>query len=257
VHNRDGASPTLTRVTAIGEGGSVYAAGIYANGVGVNPVIKHVEAYGSGGSGSFGLFLGWGRPTLVDVTAEAWGSNGSTAIFSQSTEYITMTNVTARASGGHNSLGIYVGYSDAALTNVVAIGRDGTSSSTGVHLDSNGIFTQTLVNVTAVGRGGGVTNYGVKHYSVNATLNNCTLLARGGATDYGFYTSGGVASGYEVRINNSQITAASHTLRGHADTTILTGASHLDGGPVDANLGTVACAGVYDEDYAFYASTCP
>lgn len=35
----------------------------------------------------------------------------------------------------------------------------------------------------------------------------------------------------------------------------LVGASQLAGGPV--NAGDPTCAGVYDENYAFFASTCP
>ncbi len=37
------------------------------------------------------------------------------------------------------------------------------------------------------------------------------------------------------------------------------GASQLDGPPVynDPSSTALTCAGLYDEDYAFYASTCP
>lgn len=37
----------------------------------------------------------------------------------------------------------------------------------------------------------------------------------------------------------------------------LVGASQLSGGPVFTVVGTMNCAGVYDEAYAFFASSCP
>jgi hypothetical protein len=58
-----------------------------------------------------------------------------------------------------------------------------------------------------------------------------------------------------VTINNSQITGSTNTIRNDTEFTTRVGASQLAGGSVIS--GVVICAGVYDESYTFYASTCP
>ena len=55
-----------------------------------------------------------------------------------------------------------------------------------------------------------------------------------------------------VKVENSQIEAAA-PIRVD-DGTALVGGSRLEGG---ANIGTVTCAGVWDENFVFYADTCP
>jgi hypothetical protein len=58
-------------------------------------------------------------------------------------------------------------------------------------------------------------------------------------------------------VNNSQVTGSTNTIRNDSAFTTRIGASKLDGGAVSVGGGTVTCAGVYDENYTFYASTCP
>jgi len=92
-------------------------------------------------------------------------------------------------------------------------------------------------------------------YSSSPTINNSVLRASGGSNNYGLYNS---ASGgaYTVLVNNSQITGSTNAIRNDAEFTTRIGASQLFGGAVTGG-GTVTCAGVYDENYAFSASTCP
>jgi hypothetical protein len=61
-----------------------------------------------------------------------------------------------------------------------------------------------------------------------------------------------------VLVNNSQVTGNTNTIYNDTEFTTRVGVSQLDGGPVFINGGTVTCAGVYDENYAFTAgSLCP
>jgi hypothetical protein len=58
-------------------------------------------------------------------------------------------------------------------------------------------------------------------------------------------------------VNNSQISGGTNTIRNDAEFTTRVGASQLSGGAVSVGGGTLTCAGVYDENYTFYASACP
>jgi hypothetical protein len=58
-----------------------------------------------------------------------------------------------------------------------------------------------------------------------------------------------------VKINNSVIAGSTYTIANGSGVTYV-GNSKLDGGP-SAVFEGVTCAGVYDENYAFYASNCP
>ena len=60
-----------------------------------------------------------------------------------------------------------------------------------------------------------------------------------------------------MHIDHCQIAGSVNTILNDAGYTTYVGASLLSGGIVDANGGTVTCAGVYDENYAFSISVCP
>jgi len=60
------------------------------------------------------------------------------------------------------------------------------------------------------------------------------------------------ASFNQTSIDNSEITGATATIRELG--TAMIGGSKLDGGAVS---GSVTCAGVRDESYTSFASTCP
>jgi hypothetical protein len=87
------------------------------------------------------------------------------------------------------------------------------------------------------------------------TISFGIINAESGTSNYGLYNS---ASGglYTVLVNNSQITGSTNTIRNDSEFTTRIGASQLSGGAITGG-GTVTCAGVYDENYAFSASTCP
>ncbi|CAG0959210.1 hypothetical protein GPROT1_00685 [Gammaproteobacteria bacterium] len=119
----------------------------------------------------------------------------------------------------------------------------------------NDSSSPTMTNVTATGSGG-TYSYGVLNNSSSSTIQNSVLSASAGTNNYGIDNN--APSGfYTVIVNNSQITGSTNTISNDSEFTTRVGASLSSGGAVSAGSGTVTCAGVYDETYAFYASTCP
>ena len=109
-----------------------------------------------------------------------------------------------------------------------------------------------ITNVTA-SASGGQQNSGVVNAYSSPTMTNVTASGSGGTNNWGVYSIG---SG-TVRINHSVIKGSTSTVVNGAGVITYVGNTQLDGGPVSFYGGTLTCAGVYDENYAFYASTCP
>jgi hypothetical protein len=172
-----------------------------------------------------------------------------------------ITNVTAIASGGTNTnYGVInsgvIDYatSSPSLTNVTA-SASGGNNNIGVFNDTDAYPTMT--NVTVSASGGTNINYGVYNYVSSPTINNSIIRASGGANSYGIYNN--YSTGIAIMVNNSQVSGGTNTIKdapSYGCTTRI-GASQLSGGAVSVSNGTVTCAGVYDENYVFYASTCP
>jgi hypothetical protein len=110
----------------------------------------------------------------------------------------------------------------------------------------------TNVTITALG---GTTSYGVFNASSLPTIQNSTIRVGGGTSNYGIYNSA-TGGTYTVKVSNCQVTSSTNTIFNDTEFTTRIAMSQLDGGAVTGG-GTVTCAGVYDEAYTFYASTCP
>lgn len=191
--------------------------------------------------------------TLTNVTASATGGASSNIAISNGSSAATMTNVTAYASGAINdNTGISNSGDSPNMTNVKVTAKGGANCY-GVQNMSTAA-TMTNVNVTA---SGGTQNIGVYCYQAYPTMTNVTITASGGTNNVGVSNSGFSDSltGI-VKINHSVIKGATNTIINAVGGTTLVGNSQLDGGTV-ANDGIVKCAGVYDENYDFFASTCP
>lgn len=256
--NRTDTSTTMDHVTTIATGGT-FAYGIQ-NSAAADPVFIDVTAIASGASSSnYGINdVSSDSLKMYNVVTEAHGGTSSDGFYSQSSTQIALTNVTAYASGASYSTGLYSGYTNATLINIVATGEGGTTTSRGISLDSNASYTQTLISATASAIGGGGSSYGLRiSGGINATINNCTISATGGANNYGVYFSTGGASMHFVTISNSQITAATATIRNQTNFTTGVGGTFLNGGAVIVNGGTLTCAGIYDENFTFSTATCP
>ena len=88
------------------------------------------------------------------------------------------------------------------------------------------------------------------------TIENSNIKSSGATTSDGVYNTGGSAGTIEL-IENSIITGITNSIRNETNFTTRVGSSKLAGGGVLPNGGTVTCAGVHDENYTFFASTCP
>jgi hypothetical protein len=191
-----------------------------------------------------------------------------------------MRNVTSRAVNNYSKYGVRNNSSSPRMEIVIATASGGGYSNDGVSnansssptminvtasggsggMYARGVFngdssSPTMVNVIATASGGSFHNRGVWNDSSSPTIQNSTISASGTSSS-GIYNEA-TGGSYTVHVDNCQITGGTDTILNDAEFTTLVGASLLDGGTVNANGGTVTCAGVYDEAYTFYASACP
>jgi hypothetical protein len=210
-----------------------------------NAELRFLTVENTGGSFAFAIYNNSASPRLTHITAsasEGWINFGVRNWLASP----AMTNVTASASGGTQNYGVWNFSSSPTMNNVTASASGGTYTCGVWNWDSS---SPTMTNVTASASGGTYT-CGVWNYeSSSPTMNNVTVNAWGGTVNHGVRNDSSSSS----TINNSQITASSSTIYNDRCSTRV-GASLLNGGPVSSG---VTCAGVYDKNYTFYASTCP
>ncbi|HUV88116.1 MAG TPA: hypothetical protein VMY80_00560 [Anaerolineae bacterium] len=248
MHNND-SSPTLTHVTITVSGG------FFGDGVhnySSSPTMAHVTITASGAEGGTGVANEHGSsPVMTHVTATASFGESSRGVYNDQSSP-TMTDVTATASGSVSNVGVLNDSSSPEMTRVTAI-ASAAYFSTGV---SNNSSSPTMTHVTVVASGT-ESCYGIYNNASSPTIQYSTINASGGTqTGYGIYNEADSGS-YTVKIDHSEITSSLNTIVNDAEFTTRVGASQLAGRAVVTGGGTVTCAGVYDENYAFRASTCP
>jgi len=245
----EGAGELTTKITYTGSASDLAGTVVGAN----NAELRFLTVENTGGAMYYAtaIYNASASPRLTHITVTASGGTVTRGMYNRSSSSPTMTNVTATASGGTLNFGVSNSSSSPTMTNVTATGSGG--------IDSRGVYnyssSPTMTNVTATASGGGG-NYGVYNGPSSPTIQNSTISASGGTSNYGIYNTA-TSGTYTVTVNNSQITGSTNTIRNDSEFTVRVGASLLDGGAVSAGGGTVTCAGVYDENYVFYASTCP
>jgi pectin methylesterase-like acyl-CoA thioesterase len=221
-----GAGELVTKITSTG-GSSPDVATVrsYVN----NAELRYLTVENTGGNnyataiGTFGA-----SPSFLHITATASGGNtGNDAFHNSTNSSPTLRNVTAIASGGSTNYG---------MNNVGA--------------------SPTVLDSTITGTGGSYRNYAMYNFQSSPTIRNSKLSATGTASNYTIENYA-YYSKYSVIIDNSTLVGSTNTIRSHPLYVTRVGASKLDGGPVQTNNGTVTCAGVYDENYAFFPNSCP
>jgi len=242
-------SPRLTHVTASASGGSGNY-GVY-NDSSSSPMMIDVTASASGTNSNFGVVNHSSSPTMTNVSVSASGGTYNRGVENYSSSP-TMTNVSVSASGGVDSYGVVNSSSSPTINNSVIIGSGGTNNY-GIY---NSYSSPTMTNVSA-NASGGTNSYGMYNESSSPTVNYSVISASGGTNNFGIYNFSAFVP-QTVLVNNSQIIGSTSTIRLDSGFTIRIGASQLNGGAMVAS-GPPAwtCAGVYDENYTFYASTCP
>lgn len=271
------ASPEMTdlTVTAAGGGGTDNY-GLFNNGA--SPTVTNVTATASGGNLSQGVHnRNSSSPMMTDVTVTASNaSNGNAGVWNEtsSSPEITGGRITVLGTATSFNRGVFNQNSSPRMTGIT-VEASGGSITTGI---ANVGSSPTMTNVTARASGGSTSNHGVSStFSSSPTMNDVTAVASGGDFSIGVLNdnsspvirdstleaSGGNLinraltgdNGGTIRIDNSRLSATGgEPIVNTGSTSARVGASRLDGGSVS---GTVTCAGVYDENYAFFASTCP
>ncbi|HPB30473.1 MAG TPA: pectinesterase family protein [Candidatus Sumerlaeota bacterium] len=230
-----------------------------------------------------GTVLGANNAELRFLTVENTGDNVyAAAIFNESNSP-RITHVTTRTSGAttanygihnrgaaspvvKNSTIIVKGTGTDITNNGIFIGNNATPEIMDCAISVSGGHTNiamysmaarmlTLINVTASACGGN-NCYVLYNHSTAVIMSNVELSATGGSKHYGIFNIAD-SGAYTMTINNCRIIGSTNTIRNDAEFTVHVGGSLLSGGPVSLNGGTCVCAGVWDENYTFYASTCP
>src|SRR3990172_5823105 len=181
---------------------------------------------------------------LTVENIDSWGGV-NVAIYNNAVA-LKITNVTATtALYGSSNYAENVDSSSTTMTNVTATASGPSGSNYGINnnFDSSLIMT----NSTVTAWGGSVYNIGIYNITNSSlTIVNSTVTASDGVQSYSLTT----------KIDHSVIIGTRYTITtGYTGSVIYVGNTRLEGGPV---LGTfITCAGVYDENYVFYANTCP
>ncbi len=282
-------------VTATGGGAGTTNRAVYNRGAGWSdrnaPVMTNVTAMASGASGAssynYGVDSITSMPVMTNVIATASGGADSSnaGVYNHWNSTGDLRYVVARAEGGVQSIGVRSECDTSKLTWVTASASGGSSYNYGVHAYNYGdagecrpMALPTLINVTATASGGSLENRGVSlgYSNLPATVSGLVVTVSGNAAkNWGLYIYGvpmtvheatinasdadgcGVVVGGSstTKINNSEISGTTNTIKIYDSATIYVGGSLMAGGPVSGS--PVTCAGVYDEAYTFYPNTCP
>jgi len=201
-----------------------YAIAIYTEST--SPRLTNIILSASNGAFAYGMNNLYGDITMKNVNISAEGRIDSVGVKHSSCNETIMVDVDITAGDSPNSYGVETSRCNIVLKNVDILATASTNS------------------------------YGVYNYNSDATINHSVIIAINTTNDsYGIYNYN-ESSINSVTINHSEIEASTHTILNDNGFTTGVGASKLSGGNT-VNSGTLTCAGVYDESYTFYASTCP
>jgi hypothetical protein len=275
----EGAGELATKITYTGSSSSATGTVNGAN----NAELRSLTVENTGSQSYAVAIYNSGSPfRLSHLTVKA--SNATTGslaygVYNETSSDMTMKDVTVSSQGVFRSYGVYNHNTGGAMTDVSVSSWLAANSNYGVYNDSggpwmknttvfimngvtsndygvyiNGVYSQRMTNVQ-VNVLGGNNGIGVYNNSSNLTIDSCQI-GGSGSVSQGIYNtaSGGT---YTIFVNSSTIAGLTNTIRNDSHFTTRIGASWLSGGGVSVGGGTVTCAGVYDENYTFYTSTCP
>ena len=214
-----------------------------------NAELRSLTVQNTGGNTfAVGISTDSASPTLRDITVITSGATSSNIGMANVSSAPKMTNVTIAGSGAGTNQGINNLASSPDMTNVKITTTGGTND---YGVVSNDTSAPTMIDVSILASGGSNSNIGVQTQLSSAKIIGSNIAASGNSS-FGVYTQ---ASG-TVTIDGSKITTSGSgpTVSAAAGTTTRVGTSQLSGGPAS---GTLVCAAVYDENYTFYANTCP
>lgn len=216
------------------DGGSPYSATLKS----ISTHLINSRIVVGGGSTAYGLY----QAAIISTTGAS------------SLKTVTLTSTVESSaievSGGATNYGLYnlsaITTSGAATNNVVSVWLDVQDSQVTV-LGSGqnyGLYSTRSENII----GGAVDNV----FGTWATLRDAVVSVSGSVNSCGLYHAGETVG--DDRIHHSQIVASTATITGTGGAAYIA-ASQLSGG--SAGGIDLTCAGVYDENYAFFANSCP
>lgn len=227
-----------------------------------NAEVRYLTVENTGGSSYAIAFVASGTtPRLSHITLKAsGGTTASYGMYSDSAADPTTDDINVVVSGARENIGIwYYQCLYPVLTNatITLTGLPGNQRSYAVRTDSSGSLTTN--NVTTRITGSAVDTAGI--YSVDTSLyiqSSDIETKGGGGINVGISASANSpGTTFTVRVDDSKIKGNSSTITTSVGGTIRVGAAHLSGGALQSSGGSAKCAGVYDENYNFFASTCP
>lgn len=255
-----------------------------------------IKGTGSSDPDTAGVVKGAASSEIRDLQVVADGSAAATiGILLPDTANTSIRDVTIAVSGSSSNWGIRNLSNTSSKIEGVTIATTGGTVGYGIgnkFVDTHPIIRRTVITVT----GGSSTRYGISAVTGSdlPELRDVQIDVSGGSHSYGLSVDTFTGSGLVVRIINSSIRAEDHGVDTNVDAwvensqvratdalgvgieaasatidnSIIEGddatviasvasiaASRLAGGSVSAGLAT--CAGVSDESFTFYASTCP
>lgn len=225
--------------------------GVYDIGSSLLQMLSYVDIEGSGENttkitGQGGYTIGGASNAEIRfLTVENTASSGTGINNANASPKIT--NVTVNVTGAEAPTGIVNEDSSAPLIKDATITVSGASSGPVGIWNFGSTPAPVLRGGTITVSGGSNYNDGILNSNGSSTVTNVTISASGTGS-VGLYSSNGT-----IKIDHSAIICSNVTII-NAGATIRVGNTRLDGGAVS---GAVTCAGVYDENYTFYASTCP
>ncbi len=182
------------------------------------------------------------------TTITASGSNFPSNATVQGAANAELRFLTVKNTGGADyATALAVGGGPFRLTQMTASASGGSHTGTSVQLCCGGAVV--LDEVTANAQGSNRNEAVGVVSNADVTLKDVIVTASGGTFDRGIDNDSGT-----VEVNHSTISSGQIPIRNLA--TIRVGASQLEGPPVLNQGGTLTCAGVYDENYTFFANTC-
>jgi len=250
--NNWGDSPRLTHVTATAWGSISYAIGVQNETAYTE--MKNVTAYATSGGTSYGVKNTNGSPVMTDVATHAWGGALSYGVYNDNASPV-MTGVNAFGeSSTTQACGVYnTNSSSPVMTGVTATASFADYNRAVVNYNSAPTMNRVIAAATCSSC---TATCGVYNQSASPTIQNSTVSATGGSTSSGI-SSTQLGDPFIVTITNSQVSASTYTIESYPSSATRVGTSLLAGGPVTGSGGSVTCAGVFDENFVFYASICP
>ncbi len=213
-----------------------------------SPTLRDVAILSSGGTNHWGIRNQTANPTVEDVNITVTATGGSTYGISNnglSSPRIRRTEINVTNSGSGTTTGIFWdGLGVTVELREVRVDVSGTNIAYGVQQQGVGGIVLTIEDSTFNARTAASTS-GIRMDSGNLFVSQSRIRGLG-AGGYGINASSATAA-----VDHSELAGDLATAEGIVGQI---GATLLDGGPVS---GTVTCAGVYDENYTFYPSTCP